>query len=199
MKARTIFLGLLILSLLLFIGCLLLGDMFGYTLGLHLGLLSFALFFIYDKDSADFLRKLGIPGDLKKNLLFFIGGMAVILATLIVVALALDYAHLNDQANITAVADDLPFSVLLLAVFLAPFSEELFFRGLLSSRFGVVLSAIAFAVVHVAYGSVTEIVGVFFIGLILALVFRKSGSILPCIAIHMVYNAMSIVVLKGIV
>ncbi len=199
MKARTVFLGLLVFSFLLFIGSLLLGNMFGYTLGLHLGLLSFALFFIYDKDRTDFFRKLGIPGDLKRNLLFFVGGMVALFAALIVLTLALNYLHLNDEANVAAVANELPLSVLLLAVVLAPFSEELFFRGLLSSRFGVVLSAIAFAVVHVAYGSVTEIAGVFFIGLILALIFKKSGSILPCIAIHMVYNTMSIIVLRGVV
>jgi membrane protease YdiL (CAAX protease family) len=198
MEVRKVLLGILAFSLVLFIGCRLLNSMFGYTLALHLGMLSFALFFLYDKGRADFFRKLGIPGDLKKNVLFFIGGMAAILASLVVLTVALSLLGLNDQAQIAKVTGNLPLAVLLLAVFLAPFSEELLFRGLLCSRFGIVLSSIAFAIVHVAYGSVLELAGAFVIGLVLALVFKKSGSILPCIAIHMAYNTMSVVVMKGV-
>ncbi len=198
MEVRKALLAILAFSLLLFIGSRLLGSMFGYTLALHLGLLSFALFFLYDKGRADFFRKLGIPGDPRKNVLFVIGGMVAILASLVLLTVAFNYLGLDDQAQVTKVANNLPLEVLLLAVFLAPFSEELLFRGLLSSRFGIVLSSVAFAIVHVAYGSIVEIAGAFVIGLMLALVFKKSGSIVPCIAIHMAYNAMSIIVLKGV-
>jgi membrane protease YdiL (CAAX protease family) len=198
MKARNVFLALLVISFLLFIGSRLLGNLFGYTLALHLGMLSFALFFLYGKGKADFFKKLGIPGEWKKNALYVMGGLVAIFASLIALTIAFNLLGLNDQAQVVKVASNLPLEVLLLAVFLAPFSEEMLFRGLLSPRFGIVLSSVAFAIVHVAYGSIVEIGGAFVIGLILATVFRKSGSIIPCIAIHMIYNTLSIAVLRGV-
>jgi membrane protease YdiL (CAAX protease family) len=59
-------------------------------------------------------------------------------------------------------------------------------------RFGVVLSAILFGLSHITYGSVVEVAGVLAVGLVLGTVFVRAKSITPCIAIHLIYNLISI-------
>jgi len=93
-----------------------------------------------------------------------------------------------------------------LLAFVAPLAEELFFRGfvfgVLRERIGVVAGALAtgvvFGLVHVA-GSPIETVGVLVIlGVLLCLLYEKSGSLLPCIALHAVNNAISFSATKSL-
>lgn len=93
-------------------------------------------------------------------------------------------------------------AVLLVAVVLAPFFEELFFRGILfqylRSRYllvarglfeAVVISALAFATLHLG-GSILPILPV---GVVLALVMHRTNSLWPPIALHMFYNGLVVV------
>src|SRR5215211_6743749 len=93
-----------------------------------------------------------------------------------------------------------------LLAFVAPLAEELFFRGfvfgVLRERISVVAGALAtgivFGLVHVA-GSPIETVGVLVIlGVLLCLLYEKSGSLLPCIALHAVNNAISFSATKSL-
>jgi membrane protease YdiL (CAAX protease family) len=223
MQTKTAFAILFLFFAALFVSSRYFGFQFGYILALHLGLLSCALFFLFDRDMKTTFSKLGIPGSLRTNTIYIIVGLSAIFATLIVLTIALNVFRLDDQAQVAKVANQLPLIVLMLAIVLAPFSEELFFRGLLMTRIesavssllskirgfdsrlaenagavsGVVLSSLIFGALHVAYGSVAELVGAFAIGLILALVFRSSKSIVPPIVIHFIYNSISITVLRG--
>ncbi len=94
---------------------------------------------------------------------------------------------------------DLVLLLILVAV-IAPIAEELFFRGMLypvlRRRWGVgvavVVNALVFAVIHVIP---ILIPGLFFVGLILAWVRERSGSVLPTILMHMIQNG---VVMIGI-
>jgi len=94
----------------------------------------------------------------------------------------------------------------LLLAFVAPLTEELFFRGfvygVLRERIGVVGGALAtgvvFGAVHVA-GSPIETVGVLIIlGVLLCALYQRTGSLLPCIALHSLNNAISFAVTKDI-
>jgi membrane protease YdiL (CAAX protease family) len=85
-------------------------------------------------------------------------------------------------------------SVLILAGGLAPLVEELAFRGLfygwLRARLGVapscIVSAGAFAVLH---GIPTLAPALFVIGLMLAAIYERSGSLWPAIVLHGTFNA----------
>ena len=78
-------------------------------------------------------------------------------------------------------------------VLVAPIAEELFFRGFLYQAFrrwrgvpqGVLLSAGVFALAHV---SPIIIPSIFFLGVILAYLFERRGSLAATIAAHMSYN-----------
>lgn len=89
-------------------------------------------------------------------------------------------------------------------VLCAPILEELLFRGGLQSWLGrrlprtaaVLVATAVFAAVHGAgahaYNSV-QLAGVFFSGLVFALLYELSGSVMPGILSHMVWNGFNLV------
>jgi len=94
----------------------------------------------------------------------------------------------------------------LLLAFVAPLAEEVFFRGfvfgVLREKIGVVWGALAtglvFGLVHVA-GSPIETVGVLIIlGTLLCVLYVKTGSLLPCIALHAINNSISFAATKSL-
>ncbi len=80
---------------------------------------------------------------------------------------------------------------------IAPFSEELFFRGMIyplqrrKQRFGVaiLLNGLLFSVAHMIPILMPAL---FVIGAILAWVRERSGSIWPPVILHMLQNSMAI-------
>jgi membrane protease YdiL (CAAX protease family) len=166
---------------------------------MHLAILSLALYFIYEKDLPTFLKRFGIPGNLKRNALYVVAGLGGIFITLTILTVVFLSLGISDHQNVINVANALPLYVLLFAIIFAPISEEFFFRAFLSNKIGIIPSSIIFGIFHFAYGSVVEIVGAFLIGLILAIAYKRSGSIIPSIAIHLIYNLIAVAFLRGFV
>jgi uncharacterized protein len=93
-----------------------------------------------------------------------------------------------------------------LLAFVAPLAEEFFFRGfvfgVLREKIGPVWGAaatgIVFGLVHVA-GSPVETIGVLIIlGVLLCVLYQQTGSLLPCIALHSINNAISFASTKSL-
>jgi membrane protease YdiL (CAAX protease family) len=93
----------------------------------------------------------------------------------------------------------MPFTVLgalIGAVFIAPFCEEIFFRGFLFAGllrgmtvlWAMLLSTALFTIVHTDLGSAVPL---FAIGLMLAVIRWRTGSIWPGMALHMLNNAIA--------
>jgi len=84
---------------------------------------------------------------------------------------------------------------LISACFLAPFAEEILYRGILfrscRNRLGVIpaalASAVVFAILHFYNGYGLVSVGIF--GLACALLYSATGSLTTVIALHMLYNS----------
>jgi len=66
--------------------------------------------------------------------------------------------------------------------------EEIFFRGFLVKRIGIFPSSAIFALMHVFYGSVAEVIGAFVLGIVLAFAFKKNNNLMPNIFAHIFYN-----------
>jgi len=73
-------------------------------------------------------------------------------------------------------------------------SEEVFFRGFLVKKIGAVASSAVFALFHIGYGSVAEVIGAFVLGLVLAKAFQLNKNLYPNIFAHIAYNAMAMFV-----
>ena len=194
---RSFFLLLIVLSILSFFGLLLFfKETYLYEASIHLGIFSLAMYLIWKKDLHTTLRSIGIPGDIKSHILYTFLGLVLVFALLMALGLASYALGFNDNAKVAQKIGTLPSYIILLAIFGAPIAEELLFRAYLVPRTGIILSSIIFGAVHLAYGSVVEVVGVALVGMILAWIFRRSKSVAPCIAIHITYNLISISVMR---
>lgn len=86
----------------------------------------------------------------------------------------------------------------IIAVVFAPVFEELFFRGFIlpgiarqwGYGWGILASAVLFSLSHLDPGS---LVPIFILGLLLAWLYRATGSIWPCIITHCAYNSIALI------
>jgi membrane protease YdiL (CAAX protease family) len=76
----------------------------------------------------------------------------------------------------------------------AGIGEELLFRGALQPRFGLVLTSLLFAIGHAHYGLSPAIIEVFFIGLVLGLVRRRTNTT-TCLMVHAGYDFLNLLLL----
>ena len=89
---------------------------------------------------------------------------------------------------------------IIIAIFLAPFFEEVLFRGILLPKIfqktnftlSIILTSIIFAILHF---HISAILPLFTLSLFLSLLYFWNGSLWACIAFHMLFNACSIVLL----
>jgi membrane protease YdiL (CAAX protease family) len=136
-----------------------------------------------------------------------LGLLAIIGSTLLVSLLVtLTGSEATPEQVLTEGIADTPVQLLLAvlaAVVMAPLAEELLFRGLLHRglrrRMRIVpatlVSSVLFAVVHldVAVSQPLALVGLTFVGVILALAHERTGSLLVPVVIHATHNAVTIV------
>ena len=127
---------------------------------------------------------------LKKSLLLFV---ALIVAS-IVLSTALNFFGLNDLSLVSESVERASSIIPLFSmiVILRVISEEVFFRGFLVEKIGIVASSGVFALFHIGYGSVAEIIGAFVLGLILAKAFQLNKNLYPNILAHAAYNAIAL-------
>ena len=130
--------------------------------------------------------------------------VAPVLACAYLVSLLVPYEHhivdlLRQQRGWSVLA-----IVILSAVVVAPVAEELFFRrvlqGWLEKRlpradggWAVALAAVAFAAAHQGQG--LALVPLFPLALVLGHLVRRTGSIVPSILLHALFNAVSLAIL----
>ena len=119
--------------------------------------------------------------------------------------------NLNDT-TISAQIEDAPHMTLLIVIFLAPFVEEVLFRGLVfgnlrrkSAAVGYLVSCLLFALLHVWQFAVVNRDITYFLlmlqylvpGLVLAWVYDRTGTLWTSIGLHAAANALSDVYAMG--
>ncbi|MFH1751054.1 MAG: type II CAAX endopeptidase family protein [Candidatus Micrarchaeota archaeon] len=136
----------------------------------------------------DFSPPLGFGRTLANSFILLIG----MLALTAVESLILAQLGLLDLDKVGVVIRRQSSFVLMVAVLLSPVAEEVFFRGFLQRTFGPLISAAAFGLSHALYGSVSELVGAFTLGLLLSFYVRERKSIAAPIFGHMLYNVLAV-------
>jgi len=84
-------------------------------------------------------------------------------------------------------------------VFSAMTVEELFFRGWLQKRVGVIVSTLLFALAHAGFGQPLLLVGVGVISLVIGFTFYRTKNVLPGIVAHGVFDAVQLFVIIPVV
>jgi len=117
----------------------------------------------------------------------------IILATLLLASAFLTVVFssfgLNDTSLVEKKIVGLTPGIIAYLVFVRSSAEEIFFRGFLVKKTGIVVSSAIFSIAHYGYGSVAEVIGAFSLGLILAWNFKKNGCLIPNIVAHILYNS----------
>ena len=128
------------------------------------------------------------------------GWSAVAIASYI--ALALIYTALIDPESADPIDTGERYGTLIGSVFIivvvAPLCEEIFFRGFLyrimRGRIGLwpalVINGSLFGSVHLTSGGPLAVALIAPLGFLLCLVYERSGSLYPCIALHALNNAL---------
>jgi membrane protease YdiL (CAAX protease family) len=78
-------------------------------------------------------------------------------------------------------------------VLVASFVEEVFFRGFLQRRIGILAATFIFAYFHIVYGSFFEIIGAFMLGLILGKEYQLTRNLFAPVLSHTLYNLVVVV------
>ena len=146
-----------------------------------------------------------VSGGAGSDLWLATAGLALVLVPLLALAAALNqlvpYEH--DVVDFLTLRRD-PLAVGLViatAVIAAPLVEELFFRRILQGwlekrlpeadgALAITISAAAFALAHQGQG--LAFVPLFPLALVLGFIARRTGSIVPCILLHALFNAVSV-------
>ena len=97
------------------------------------------------------------------------------------------------------------YAISFLAVFTAPLVEELLYRGLLYApiertlgvRWAVVIVLLLFTVIHVPqyWPNVGVILAVGLLSVVLTIVRARTGRLMPCVVIHLVFNGVQAILL----
>jgi uncharacterized protein len=132
-------------------------------------------------------------------------GVAIVayIVNIIVVVLVGVEDPVQQQLLQDALAGGLPLAmVALLAVVVAPFVEEVIFRGVLFRALadrinlpvGLVLSSVIFAGIHieVVASQPFALLGLFTVGFLLALAYHLTGNLMVAVLGHAVFNAISL-------
>lgn len=125
------------------------------------------------------------------------GGIALILGVdMLINLLASHIPKLREQQFIFSPGHNMWLFALIAIVF-APIIEELWFRGfefsILGRRFGVVAGALISSITFgLAHGQINVALVTFVMGLYLCFVYRKTGSLLPSMALHALNNTLAV-------
>ncbi len=103
-----------------------------------------------------------------------------------------------EQEDIADAFGSLPFQIFLIAI-AAPISEEIFFRGMLFGGLrrrmpmvvAALISAVVFGGLH-AFTGISAVPPLIAFGFILALLYEKTGSIVPGILLHALNNSVAL-------
>jgi membrane protease YdiL (CAAX protease family) len=124
---------------------------------------------------------------------------AMVVVALVVIVLALtaifgdDVMPKNPPAAIPFLVS-LPFAWKLGLALSAGFCEELFFRGFLQPRLGILVSTALFATAHLGYGQPFMLVGITLLSLLYAGIVRWRQSVWAAAAAHATFDAVQILI-----
>jgi membrane protease YdiL (CAAX protease family) len=140
-------------------------------------------------------RRLGLVVDRRTPLNVFIGiGAAV--ASLLVLALVVALLVQSGLVSLKDLESDLVpqiqsllnWPLVFIIALVAAVTEEIFFRGLLQPRLGLIATSILFALIHIGYGTVLQVVAPLVLGLLLGVLYQRTNSLWTPMAAHFTFD-----------
>lgn len=152
--------------------------------------------FVEKKNLKGAVAALGLKRIERKECLnsIFLSLVYALLLTIVIeiVIVLLAFVGIADVENITQTVVSLPSYILILAITLAPISEEIMFRGFLRLKLGIVMASLVFLPFHSAYGSIVQYVGVFVVSIAFCLIYDRHDNLNVVILTHIIYNTIAL-------
>jgi hypothetical protein len=147
------------------------------------------------KSFRDLISKLGIKEtNVSKGLVTAVLYLVLLIAVSTLIGIIMQY--LGFQSDLGRVMDVLKgagFVDLLIILTVASFVEEVFFRGYLQRKTNILFASFIFGYFHIIYGSLSELVGAFFLGIILGKEYDQTKNLFAPILSHFFYNLVTII------
>lgn len=170
----------------------------------YLLLLAYIYFFITWYYKASFLGALKWKGlSAHHTIRYLLGGTALALVVMVVPPLLPQGKSFPFEKLFNSPAS--AYAIAVFAVVVAPFMEELLFRGLLFAFFekhggltaAIVATAILFAGLHIPeyWGAWNNVVMILVVGFAFSVVRGLTGSVTPCFVLHLAYNGSQMLLL----
>ena len=147
------------------------------------------------------VQRLGLAVPTRRQIMIAVGLVVVAFAISVVAAVLMHYLQPDLEKQITERMKTLTgsFQSLRGALILgtsAGIGEEILFRGALQPRYGVVVTSLLFALVHVQYGFSLDVLAVFLVGIVLGIE-RKRLNTTASIITHVVYDVLAVLLGTG--
>ena len=151
------------------------------------------------KRPRDLFKKMGF----KRLQLSHAGWALVYLSILIGMSFAIQLILVSlgmgpDLEKVSNIITQINFYEVLIVLCTASIVEEVFFRGYLQQKTNLWIASFIFAFFHITYGSFGQVIGAFFLGIILGKEFEQFKSLWPGIISHLGYNLVIIALMFSV-
>lgn len=152
--------------------------------------------FVHDTGPGGVARELGLDArDAPRQSLIGVAvAVGFILLIAAVAAVVSQFVHIPENERALDIAKGLDVGSALIVATGAALSEEIYFRGFLQRRIGVVAQAVLFSLAHLSYVNVLEIAVTFALGLAFGLIRRQTGSLWAPVAAHFAFDFLELLV-----
>jgi len=166
------------------------GVLYTISLTLYLLMLIFVLFSIGKvKSVKNLIRKLGYKKITKRDIFLSISFFGFLIITAVIISSLFVYGgYEEDVEKVSSTLKEIDFFSVLLVLIVGSIVEEIFFRGYLQRKTNIWIATFIFAYFHIVYGSLSEIVGAFFLGLILGYAYNRTKNLFVPTFSHLAYN-----------
>lgn len=142
------------------------------------------------------IKRDGVGGEALSGVAIGVGGWVLTVSVAMTIGLLVQaFGNMDEPMSPPAAIPwmaSLPWFKKLAIVFSAMTFEELFFRGWLQKRVGLLASTAAFVIAHAGFGEPLMFVGITVVSLVIGYVFYRTKSLLACIVAHGVFDAIQL-------
>ncbi len=141
------------------------------------------------------LRSSDLPADLGIGV---VAGFAALVLSVLVMLVITQFVELPRNEVVEAMGGAFSWRTVLLVAIFSSTTEEVFFRGFLQPRLGVVPTNILFGFAHLSYGIPMQVVVPMALGFAFSVLTQRRRSIVPAIVAHFVFNGVQLALAKAV-
>lgn len=123
--------------------------------------------------------------------------LLVVLLLSMMLAIIFSFFGIEDFTQVNEKVRALSLALIVYVLVVRVPAEEIFFRGFLVKKIGLLPASLIFGLAHYGYGSVAEIIGAFILGLAFSYAYKQSNNLLPNIIAHCAYNLLFFINIFG--